>query len=82
MCFCSPGTNLVEHYACRGTSFILTGKLSRYCYFVNSTGAVSRYKLDRSQISVKVQNLIESTGAESGCRSSRLSWEQEQKQKP
>ena len=22
MCFCSPGTNLVEHYECRGTKLI------------------------------------------------------------
>jgi len=21
-CFCSPGTNFIEHYECRGTSFI------------------------------------------------------------
>ena len=38
-------------------TFKVTGKLSRYCYFINSTGAVSRYKLDRSQELVKVQKL-------------------------
>jgi hypothetical protein len=36
-------------------TFKVTVKLSRYCYFINSTGAVSRYKLSRSQKLVKVQ---------------------------
>ena len=36
-------------------TFKVTGKLSRYCYFINSTGAVSRYKVERSQKLVKVQ---------------------------
>ena len=36
-------------------TFKVTGKLSRYCYFINSTGAVSRYKLERNQKLVKVQ---------------------------
>ena len=27
--FASPGTNFIEHYACRGTSLIEAGKLSR-----------------------------------------------------
>ena len=40
MCFCSPGTKLAEHYECRGTSYLTNGELSRYCYFVNSCGAV------------------------------------------
>ena len=39
-CFCSPGTKLAEHYECRGTSYLTNGELSRYCYFVNSCGAV------------------------------------------
>ena len=30
-------------------AFKMTDKLSRYCYLLNSTGAVSRYKLSRSQ---------------------------------
>jgi hypothetical protein len=38
--FCSPGTKLAEHYDCRGTSYLTNGELSRYCYFVNSCGAV------------------------------------------
>jgi hypothetical protein len=39
-CFCSPGTKSAEHYECRGTSYLTNGELSRYCYFVNSCGAV------------------------------------------
>jgi hypothetical protein len=39
-CFCSPGTKLAEHYECRGTSYLTNWELSRYCYFVNSCGAV------------------------------------------
>ena len=39
-----------------GTSFIRAGKLSRYRIFVGGTGAVSRYKLSRSQKLVKVQD--------------------------
>ena len=36
-------------------TFKVTEKLSWYCYFINSTGAVSRYNLSRSQKLVKVQ---------------------------
>ena len=55
-CFCRHGTNFIEHYACRGTSLIGAGKLSRYRIFVRGTGAVSWYKLSRSQKSVTVQD--------------------------
>jgi hypothetical protein len=53
--FCRPGTNLVEHYACRGIKLISETDLSRCnkCY-KKGTGAVSRYKFDRSQKTVKV----------------------------
>ena len=54
--FCRHGTNFIEHYACRGTSLIGAGKLSRYRIFVGGTGAVSRYKLSRSQKAVTVQD--------------------------
>jgi hypothetical protein len=54
--FCRHGTNFIEHYACRGTSMIGAGKLSRYRMFVRGTGAVSRYNLSRSQKSVTVQD--------------------------
>jgi len=36
-------------------TFKVTEKLSWYCYFINSTGAVSQYNLSRSQKLVKVQ---------------------------
>ena len=36
-------------------TYKVTEKSSRYCYFINSTGAVSRHKLSRSQKFVKVQ---------------------------
>ena len=51
------GTNFCEHYACRGTGLIGSGKLSHYRIFIGGTGAVSRYKLSRSQKTVMVQDL-------------------------
>ena len=39
-----------------GTSLIGASKLSRYRIFVVGTGAVSRYKLSRSQKTVTVQD--------------------------
>ena len=48
---------LPEHYACRGTTLVGAGKISRYRMFVRGTGAVSRYKLSRRQKSVTVQDL-------------------------
>jgi hypothetical protein len=56
-CFCRHGTNFIEHYACRGTSLIGAGKLSRYRILIGDTSAVSRYKLSRSQKTVMVQDL-------------------------
>jgi hypothetical protein len=56
-CFCRPGIKFNEHYECRGTRFIEASKLSRYRIFVGSTGAVSRYKLSRSQKFITVQDL-------------------------
>ena len=52
--FCRPGTNFIEHYACRGTSLIGATNLSPVAKLVAGTGAVSRYKVDRSQKTVKV----------------------------
>ncbi len=52
--FCRPVTNFVEHYACRGTILIGAANLSPVTNLVGSTGAVSRYKVDRSQKTVKV----------------------------
>jgi hypothetical protein len=65
--FCRPGTSFIEHYACRGTSLIGARKLSRYRIFVRGTGAVSRYKLSRSQKSVTVQNFNCGQMHVSGC---------------
>ena len=68
---------LLKHYACRGTSLIGAGKLSRYRMFVRGTGAVSRYKLSRSQKSVTVQDLNCGQVRVSGCKFWQdLSWEQ------
>jgi hypothetical protein len=55
--FCHHGTNFIEHYACRGTKLIDETELSKCnkCYKMG-TGAVSRYKLTRSQKSVTVQD--------------------------
>ncbi len=54
--FWHPGTNLIEHYECRGTSFIGATRLSSVTKLVACTGAVSRYKLSRSQKTVTVQD--------------------------
>ena len=54
--FCRNGTNFIEHYACRGTSLIGTANLSPVTKLVAGTGAVSRYKLSRSQKIVKMQD--------------------------
>jgi hypothetical protein len=64
--FCHHGTNSIEHYECRGTNFIGANLLSRYRIFVGSTGAVSRYKLSRSQKFVMVQDF--------NCKQMRVSW--------
>jgi len=66
--FCRPGTNFSEHYECRGTSLIGAGKLSRYRILVGSTGAVSGYKLSRSQKFVTVQDLNCGQMRVSGCK--------------
>jgi len=65
--FCRPGTKLVEHYECRGTSLIGAGKLSRYRILIAGTGAVSRYNLSRSQKLVMVQDLYCVQMSASGC---------------
>jgi len=67
-CFCRPGTNFIEPYACRGTILIGAGKLSRYRIYFRGTGAVSRYKLSRSQKSVTVQDFNCVQMCVSGCR--------------
>jgi hypothetical protein len=54
--FCRPGTIFIEHYACRGTNLNGADKLSRYRIIIEGTGAVSRYKLSRSQKSVTMRD--------------------------
>jgi hypothetical protein len=41
--------SFIEHYECRGTSLIGAVNLSPVTKLVAGTGAVSRYKLSRSQ---------------------------------
>jgi hypothetical protein len=65
--FCRHGTNFIEHYACSGTSLIGAVNLSPVTNFGASTGAVSRYKLFRSQKFVKVQDLNCVQMRVSGC---------------
>jgi hypothetical protein len=50
--FWHPGTNFCKGYACRGTSLIGAANLSPVTKLVAGTGAVSRYKVDRSQKTV------------------------------
>jgi hypothetical protein len=59
---------LIEHYACRGTSFIGAASLSPVTNLVAGTGAVSRYKLSRSQKFVKMQDLNCGQMRVSGCK--------------
>ena len=65
--FCRPGTNFIEHYACRGTSLIGAANLSPVTKLVAGTGAVSRYNLSRSQKFVTVQDFNCGQMRVSGC---------------
>ena len=65
--FCRLGTNFIEHYECRGTRLIGAANLSPVTKLVAGTGAVSRYKLSRSQKFVKVQNFNCGQMRVSGC---------------
>jgi hypothetical protein len=66
--FCKSWYKFSEDYACRGTSLIGAGKLSRYRILIGGTGAVSRYKLSRSQITVTMQDLYCVQVSVSGCK--------------
>jgi hypothetical protein len=66
--FCRPGTKFFEHYEYRGTSLIGAANLSLGTKLVACTGAVSRYKLSRSQKFVKVQDLNCVLMRVSGCK--------------
>jgi hypothetical protein len=48
---------LIEHYACRDTILIGATNLSPVTKLGEGTSAVSRYKFDRSQKFVKVQDI-------------------------
>jgi len=65
--FCRPVTNFAEHYECRGTSLIGAAKLSPVTNLVVGTGAVSRYKLSRSQKFITVQDFNCVQMRVSGC---------------
>jgi hypothetical protein len=66
-CFCHHGTNFIEHYACRGTSFIGARNLSPVTKLVASTGAVSLYNLSRSQKFITMQDFKCGLMRVSGC---------------
>jgi hypothetical protein len=68
-CFCRHGTNFIKHYACRGTKFIGAANLSPVTKLVAGTGAVSLYKLSRSQKLVMVQDFNCEQMRVSGCNS-------------
>jgi hypothetical protein len=65
--FCRPGTNFIEHYACRGTSMIGAANLSPVTNLMVGTGAVSRYKLSRRQKFITVQDFNCVQMRVSGC---------------
>jgi hypothetical protein len=64
--FCRHGTSFIEHYECRGTSLNGAANLSPVTNLVAGTGAVSRYRLSRSQKFIKVQKF--------NCGQMRESW--------
>jgi hypothetical protein len=66
--FCRPDTNFIEHYACRGTRLIGAANLSPVTKLFAGTGAVSRYKLSRSQKIVMVQDFNCGHMCVSGCK--------------
>jgi len=52
--FLPSGYKFSKHYECRGTSMTGAANLSPVTKLMVTTGAVSRYKVDRSQKTVKV----------------------------
>jgi hypothetical protein len=67
--FCRHGTNFIAFWRDRGTSLIGATSLSPVTNLVEVTGAVSRYKLSRSQKFVKVQDFNYVQMRVSGCNS-------------
>ena len=71
--FLPSGYKFYRSWACRGTILIGARKLSRYRIFINGTGAVSRYKVDRSKKTVKVYRIyIACNGAYPGAHFGRI----------
>ena len=60
--------NFYKHYECRGTSLNGAANLSPVTKLVAGTGAVSRYKLPRSQKSVTMQDFDCVQMRVSGCK--------------
>jgi hypothetical protein len=56
-CFCRHVTRFDRSWACRGTILNEARNLSRYRIINASTSAESRYKVDRSQKTVKVYRI-------------------------
>jgi hypothetical protein len=65
--FLPSGYKLSSVYECRGTSLIGAANLSPVTKLGEGTGAMSRYKLSRSQKFVKVQDFICGQMRVSGC---------------
>jgi hypothetical protein len=65
--FCRHGTNFIGYWRHRGTMLIGAANLSPVTKFGERTGAVSGYKLSRSQKLVTVQKLNKVQMRESGC---------------
>jgi hypothetical protein len=65
--FLPSGYKFCEVYACRGTMLIEAANLSPVIKLVTGTGAVSRYKLSRSQKFVTVQDFNCVQVRVSGC---------------
>ena len=66
--FCKSRYKFCRSRACRGTSLIGARILSRYRMFFRGTCAVSRYKFDRSQKTVTMQDLNCVQVRASGCK--------------
>jgi hypothetical protein len=65
--FLPSGYKFCKLYECRGTSLIGAVSLSHVTNLVEGTGAVSRYKADRSQKVIKVYKALLRVVRESGC---------------
>jgi hypothetical protein len=72
-CFCRHGTRFDRSRACRSTILNEARKLSRHRIINEGTGAVSRYKVDRSQKIVTIYRIyIVCNGARPGAGFGRI----------